>query len=139
MFANYIGRFRNSDEGSPSVSKSILENRVPRPSLLIDSLQMQNVQTSWESEFGVDIQDSFVPSNYITRVTLTNKTQEELETVVMDHTSPTAAKKNPNKRRESCPGPPRSPPPSTSSGIHPKPTTRSTVLNIESGTREVSQ
>ena len=100
MFANYIGRFRDSDEESPLVSKSILQNRVPQPSPLIDSLQMQNVQTSWESEFGVDVQDSFAPSNYITRVTLTNKIQEELEIAVMDHTSSITAKKSPS---ESCP------------------------------------
>jgi hypothetical protein len=28
MFAKYIGRFRESDEGSPSVTKSALENQV---------------------------------------------------------------------------------------------------------------
>jgi hypothetical protein len=55
MFAKYVGRLRDSDDGSPSVSKSILENRIPQPPPVLESLQMQNVETSWEPKFGVDV------------------------------------------------------------------------------------
>jgi hypothetical protein len=54
MFAKYIGRFRESDEGSPSVSKSALENQVSQPSPLIQLVEVQNVNTSDQEECQVD-------------------------------------------------------------------------------------
>ena len=55
IFAKYIGRFRDSDEGFPSVSIAVLENPGPQPPLVTESMQMQNVGTSRELEFGVDV------------------------------------------------------------------------------------
>jgi hypothetical protein len=43
MFAKYVGRFCDNDEGSPSVSIAVLDNRVPQPPAVTDSVQMQNV------------------------------------------------------------------------------------------------
>jgi hypothetical protein len=54
MFAKYIGRFRESDEGSPSVTKSALENQVSQPSPLIQPVEVQNVNTSDQEECQVD-------------------------------------------------------------------------------------
>jgi hypothetical protein len=58
MFAKYVGRFRESDEGSPSVSKSALENQVSQPSRLVDSANTENVDIRLHPEYEVDVQDS---------------------------------------------------------------------------------
>jgi hypothetical protein len=58
MFAKYVGRFRESNEGSPSVSKSALENQVSQPSQLVDSTNVENVDIRLYPECKVDVQDS---------------------------------------------------------------------------------
>jgi hypothetical protein len=58
MFAKYVGRFRESNEGSPSVSKSALENQVSQPSRLVDSTDVENVDIRLHPECKVDVQDS---------------------------------------------------------------------------------
>jgi hypothetical protein len=63
MFAKYVGRFRDSEDGTASVSKSKLENQVSHPSPLVESLELQDVDIPQYPQFEVDIQDSSAACN----------------------------------------------------------------------------
>ena len=125
MFAKYVRRFRDSDEGSPSVSIVVLENPVPQPPPLTDSMQTHNVGTSREPEFGVDVQDSSIPLHRGIGVAGAEKLTEVEDSRIRDRTSPPHAVQNLNGRREACPPPPLPTPPGSSSIVHPKSTNRS--------------
>jgi hypothetical protein len=63
VFAKYVGRFRDSKDGSPLVSKSTLENQVSHPSPLVESIELRNVDIPQHPQFEVDIQDSSAACN----------------------------------------------------------------------------
>jgi hypothetical protein len=76
MFAKYVGRFRESDDGSLSVSKFVLENQVSQPPQLVDFVEVQNIFTSWDLEFGIDVHDSSHACNRGEMVKVTPITQK---------------------------------------------------------------
>jgi hypothetical protein len=128
MFAKYVGRFRDSDEGSPSVSIAVLDNRVPQPPSVTDSMQMQNIETSREPEFGVDVQDSSTPLYRgvgVEEAAVKEKAEEVQESRIRDRASPPPGVQNPSGRREPCRPPPLPTPPVTNSIGQPKPTNKS--------------
>jgi hypothetical protein len=43
MFSKYVDRLKEGEDGSPSVSKFVLENQFSHPSRLVDSLEVTNV------------------------------------------------------------------------------------------------
>jgi hypothetical protein len=59
MFAKYVGRLRENDDGSPSMSRSALENQQSQPSLLVESVEVQGVYISGDPSFAVDVEGSF--------------------------------------------------------------------------------
>jgi hypothetical protein len=59
MFAKYVGRLRENDDGSPSMSRSALENQQSQPSLLVESVEVQGVHISGDPSFAVDVEGSF--------------------------------------------------------------------------------
>jgi hypothetical protein len=63
MFAKYVGRFRDSEDGAALVSKSTLENQVSHPSPLVESVELQDVDIPQHPQFEVDIQDSSAACN----------------------------------------------------------------------------
>jgi hypothetical protein len=58
MFSKYVGRLRECEDGSPSVSKFALENQFSHPSHLMDSLEVQNVLACGDPDGVVYAQDS---------------------------------------------------------------------------------
>jgi hypothetical protein len=59
MFAKYVGRLRENDNGSPSMSRFALENQQSQPSLLVESVEVQGVYISGDPSFAVDVEGSF--------------------------------------------------------------------------------
>jgi hypothetical protein len=58
MFAKYIGKFCASDEGSPLVSKSALENTISHPSPLVEYVEEEEAEASQNEELEVDVHDT---------------------------------------------------------------------------------
>jgi hypothetical protein len=79
MFAKYIGRFRDSEDGSPSVSKSTLENQVSHPSPLVESVELQDVDIPQHPQFEVDTQDSSAACNTREMVKVTSVAEKTAE------------------------------------------------------------
>jgi hypothetical protein len=100
MFAKYAGRFRESDKGSLSVSKSALENQVSQPSQLVDSADIENVDIRLHPECEVDVQDSSHAQNsreMVNVVPVIQKTAEKAQKREIKHQvsiAPTIVKSN---------------------------------------------
>jgi hypothetical protein len=58
MFVKYVGRLRENDNGSPSMSRSALENHQSQPSLLVESVEVQGVHISGDPSYAVDVEGS---------------------------------------------------------------------------------
>jgi hypothetical protein len=61
MFLKYAGRFRETKDDSPSVSKSAMENQVSQPSRLVHSADLGNDDIRHQVANEVDVQDSSPP------------------------------------------------------------------------------
>jgi hypothetical protein len=61
MFVKCAGRFRETEDGSPLVLKSALENQVSQPSPLVQSADLGNDDVHDEMADEVDVQDSSPP------------------------------------------------------------------------------
>jgi hypothetical protein len=79
MFAKYVGRFRDSEDGAASVSKSTLENQVLHPSPLVESVELQDVDIPQHPQFEVDIQDSSAAYNTGEMVKVTSIVEKPTE------------------------------------------------------------
>jgi hypothetical protein len=82
MFAKYVGRFRESDDGSLSVSKSALENQVSQPSRLVDFAKVEDVDICQHPGCEVDVQDSIHAQNgreVVNVVPIIQKTSEKAQ------------------------------------------------------------
>jgi hypothetical protein len=58
MFVKYVGKLRENDDGSPSMSRSALENQQSQPSLLVESVEVQGVHISGDPSYAVDVEGS---------------------------------------------------------------------------------
>jgi hypothetical protein len=99
MFAKYVGRFRESDDGSLSVSKSALENQVSQPSRLVDFAKVEDVDICQHPGCEVDVQDSIHAQNgreVVNVVPIIQKTSEKAQKREKDQIAdaPAAAKLN---------------------------------------------
>jgi hypothetical protein len=138
MFAKYIGRFRDSEDGAALVSKSTLENQVSHPSPLVESVELQDVDIPQHPQFEVDIQDSSAACNTGEMVKVTSiaekpqKRDKDKDTVPSaienrgkDHTSiPSAAAKSkvslgnaPTTAVPTMPSKPQLKPPTTTGAV----------------------
>jgi hypothetical protein len=54
----YVGKLRENDDGSPSMSRSTLENQQSQPSLLVESVEVQGVHISGDPSYAVDVEGS---------------------------------------------------------------------------------
>jgi hypothetical protein len=61
MFVKCVGRFRETEDGSPLVSKSALENQVSQPSPLVQFADLGNDDVRDEMADEIDVQDSSPP------------------------------------------------------------------------------
>jgi hypothetical protein len=58
IFVKYVGKLRENDDGSPSMSRSALENQQSQPSLLVESVEVQGVHISGDPSYAVDVEGS---------------------------------------------------------------------------------